>query len=397
MCPSYMVTREEEHSTRGRARLLFEMLDGTATGRSPTAGARTRSRTRSTCAWPARAARPTAPPTWTWPPTRPSSWPITPRRRWRRPRSDLTSAGCRLVARAGRPAWGAGVVNAVTPHPGAAPLVAPGRRASRPREIPLFAAETLQQWPPLRAPGVAVSPGAARHVLLWPDTFTNHFHPHVGQAAVEVLEAAGCEVEIPAEPLCCGLTWISTGSCAPAKRVLGRTVARLRRARQGGRLVVGLEPSCTTVFRSRPAELFPDDQDMHAAAGPHGRPWPSCSPSTRRTGAAGGRRAGARPGALPPARRAGLRRRRRLLADAGARAEALESGCCGLAGNFGFEPGHGDVSRALRRTGAAAQAPRRRARRGPAGRRLQLPYPDPRARQRRPRGHAPSRAAGGRQ
>ena len=88
---------EEEHSTRGRARLLFEMLDGH--GDSPgraTAGAATRSRTRSTCAWPARAARPTARPTWTWPPTRRSSSPTTGRaasgaaraRTWR-------SAGCR--------------------------------------------------------------------------------------------------------------------------------------------------------------------------------------------------------------------------------------------------------------------------------------------------------------
>ena len=79
--------------------------------------------------------------------------------------------------------------------------------------------------------------------MLWPDTFTDHFAPAIGQAAVEVLEAAGLRVTVPEQPLCCGLTWISTGQLATAKRVLQRTVEVLR-------------PTCATAPGPRPrAEL----------------------------------------------------------------------------------------------------------------------------------------------
>ena len=96
MCPSYQVTREEEHSTRGRARLLFEMLDGARRDGPITDGWRShgRSATPSTCAWPARAARPTARSTSTWPPTRPSSSPTTTRSGCARARTTRW-AGCR--------------------------------------------------------------------------------------------------------------------------------------------------------------------------------------------------------------------------------------------------------------------------------------------------------------
>ena len=105
--------------------------------------------------------------------------------------------------------------------------------------------------------------GGRGTVVLWPDTFTNYFHPHVGQAAVEVLEHAGWRVEIPPESLCCGLTWISTGQLDVAQKVLRRTIDILAPHVRAGGLVVGLEPSCTTVFRSDMAELFPTDQDVH--------------------------------------------------------------------------------------------------------------------------------------
>lgn len=118
-------------------------------------------------------------------------------------------------------------------------------------------------------------------MLLWPDTFTNHFHPHVGQAAVQVLEDAGWQVQIPSGPLCCGLTWISTGQLSMAERVLGRTVTQL----------AGVH--C----------------HQHAVLG-----WDADA---------------------------------QLLTAAGAKAEHLASRCCGLAGNFGFQSGHAQVSEAL--------------------------------------------------
>jgi Fe-S oxidoreductase len=184
-------------------------------------------------------------------------------------------------------------------------------------------------------------------VLLWPDTFTNYFHPHVGRAAVSVLEEAGWAVDIPAEPLCCGLTWISTGQLRTGKRILGRTIARVAEHVRSGGFVVGLEPSCTTVFRSDAMELFPDDQDVHRL---RDHTLTLAELLTQHT-----------PGWQPPRvdrevlaqvhchqhAVLGWDAEAELLKAAGAQAEPLGSGCCGLAGNFGFQRGHGDMSRAL--------------------------------------------------
>ena len=105
--------------------------------------------------------------------------------------------------------------------------------------------------------------GTRGTVMLWPDTFTNHFHPHVGQAAVEVLESRGlARVDSPTSRVCCGLTWISTGQLATGKSVLQQTVAALAEHVRAGGHVVGLEPSCTAVFRSDAPELVPRRPDV---------------------------------------------------------------------------------------------------------------------------------------
>ncbi len=114
-------------------------------------------------------------------------------------------------------------------------------------------------------------------VLLWPDTFTNHFHPHIGAAAVRVLTDAGWNVVVPTEPMCCGLTWISTGQLATAKKVLTRTIGTpgIYHVRAGG-LVVGLEPSCTAVFRADAAELSPKTSRRFAGYATRPSRSPSC-------------------------------------------------------------------------------------------------------------------------
>lgn len=98
--------------------------------------------------------------------------------------------------------------------------------------------------------------------MLWPDTFTNNFHPHIGKAAIEVMESAGWTVTLTADPICCGLTWITTGQLNIAKKVLRRTVDQLAEHIRGGGLLVGLEPSCTAMFRSDAPDLLPDDLDI---------------------------------------------------------------------------------------------------------------------------------------
>ena len=116
------------------------------------------------------------------------------------------------------------------------------------RELPKFAPARFTGWYRRRGPRGS---GHRGEVLLWPDTFTNTFAPEIAVAAVVVLEAAGFHVTIPHRPVCCGLTWISTGQLEVAKRVLRRSMATVKAAVQAGVPVVGLEPSCTSGYGPR--------------------------------------------------------------------------------------------------------------------------------------------------
>ena len=259
MCPSYQVTGEEEHSTRGRARLLFEMLGGHPD--SPiTDGWRSGAvRDALDLCLACKGCKTDCPANVDMATYKAEflahHW---QGRQWRRPRSDFSLGWLPVLASGVTRLRAAGAVNALTHTPGLRQALA-RLGGVEPREVPLFAAPTFRQWFASREPR-----GDGRHgtVLLWPDTFTNHFHPHVGMAATAVLEDAGWRVRLPAESLCCGLTWISTGQLATGKAVLRRAVAGLAEHVRAGGYVVGLEPSCTTVFRADAAELFPDDQDV---------------------------------------------------------------------------------------------------------------------------------------
>ncbi|WP_186779512.1 FAD-binding and (Fe-S)-binding domain-containing protein [Streptomyces salinarius] len=346
MCPSYQVTREEEHSTRGRARLLFEMLDGHG-------DAAIRDGWRSEAVKDAldlclacKGCKKDCPAD-----VDMATYKAEflshhyAGRPWRRPRSDWSMGWLPALAQVvGRTRLGP-VVNALTHAPllsKAAVLVA----GVADREVPLFAERTFEQWFADHEPE---GDGHRGSVLLWPDTFTNHFHPHIGRAAVRVLEHAGWRVRLPDEALCCGLTWISTGQLGTAEKVLTRTVRALAGHVRSGGLVVALEPSCTAVFRADAGELFPGDQDVRRLA--------------EQTVTLSELLTEHSPGYEPPrvperSARAlaqvhchqhavlGWEADRELLRRAGVDAERLDSGCCGLAGNFGFERGHLDVSEA---------------------------------------------------
>jgi Fe-S oxidoreductase len=243
-------------------------------------------------------------------------------------------------------------------------LAAVGRRVAGidpRRPLPVLAPSTLRaRW--RRRPVPGPEPTAGRRVLLWPDTFTDHFAPAVGEAAARVLESAGYRVDLPDERLCCGLTWISTGQLTAAERVLRRTVGRLaallgeggRRpgadgAHAGGVRLVGLEPSCLAVLRHDAAALLGNDPAGAAVA---------------RAASTLAEVLAATPGWAPPDLRGmevvaqphchqhavlGWEADRELLARAGAAVTAV-GGCCGLAGNFGAERGHYDVSVAVAET-----------------------------------------------
>ncbi len=354
MCPSYQVTLEEEHSTRGRARLLFEMLNGHGDATIKNGWRSDAVRHALDLCLACKGCKTDCPANVDMATYKAEflahHW---QGRQWRRPRSDLALGWLPLAARAVSALKLAAVVNAVT-HTPVLHRVATALGGLENREVPPFASQTLQDWFKARAPrgdgpGVGEYSAGERRgtVMLWPDTFTNYFHPHVGQAAVEVLESAGWQVKLPPESACCGLTWISTGQLATGKKILRKTVDALAEHVRDGGFVVGLEPSCTSVFRGDAPELFPDDQDV---ARLRDHTLTLAELLTEHT-----------PGYQPPA----LHRKvlaqvhchqhavlkwdadEKLLKAAGADPEHLETGCCGLAGNFGFQAGHGPVSRAI--------------------------------------------------
>ncbi len=343
MCPSYQVTGEEEHSTRGRARLLFEMLDGHGDGPLRDGWRSTEVRDALDLCLSCKGCKTDCP----------ASVDMATYkaeflshhyagRQWRRPRSHLAMGWLPVLARLVARLRLAGAVNAVG-HTRPLSRAVTSLAGLEHRELPRFAAEPFERWFARRTPR---GDGARGTVVLWPDTFTGFFHPRVGRAAVEVIEDAGWRVTLPGKPVCCGLTWISTGQLGTAKRVLTRTVRTLAPHLRDGGLVVGLEPSCTAVFRADAPELFPGDRDVRKLRD--------------QTVTLAELLTDHSPGYAPPHVDAtalaqvhchqhavlGWDADRELLRRAGADVERLDSGCCGLAGNFGFERGHLEVSEA---------------------------------------------------
>ncbi len=212
------------------------------------------------------------------------------------------------------------------------------------REIPRVAPETFSRWWRRRQRRTT-----GELLVLWPDTFTEHLSPSVGQAAVRVLEDAGLRVELPPSrpfggQVCCGLTYVSTGQLDRARAVLRRTLDLMEPVLRRGAPVVVLEPSCAAALRGDLPELLHDD------------------PRAARLASAVLTFAEAleqhAPGWTPPAvdrpvagqthchqhAVLGDSADRALRAAAGLTGE-LSGGCCGLAGNFGFEQGHFEVSK----------------------------------------------------
>jgi Fe-S oxidoreductase len=165
-------------------------------------------------------------------------------------------------------------------------------------------------------------------------------------AAVAVFEAAGLAVQLPRQAVCCGLTWMSTGQIGIARRVLRRSLRVIAPHLAAGRPIVGLEPSCAATLRHDGPALLPEDPLAIAASrsvrsfaesltelAPDWRPPP-----------VGGR-------ALVQVHChqhavMGFGPDLAILAAAGVEAVVPDSGCCGMAGHFGFEPGHVELSKA---------------------------------------------------
>jgi Fe-S oxidoreductase len=166
---------------------------------------------------------------------------------------------------------------------------------------------------------------------------------------VVALEAAGFTVEVPRRSVCCGLTWISTGQLGVAERVLGRGLRTLKPYLDRGLPVVGLEPSCTSVLRSDAHELLADDPELKELAHRTADATVTFAELLDREAAdfapplPGGGRAIVQTHCHQHAT-LGFDADQKLMRRIGLEPDVLDSGCCGLAGDFGLTPDHRDVS-----------------------------------------------------
>lgn len=334
MCPSYMVTREEKHSTRGRAHLLFEMLQGdlvkdgfksetvkealdlclsckgckgdcpvhvdVATYKAEFLAHHYKGKLRPVHAYAFGLIG-----------------------RWAR----LASTFPRITNFVQRAPIFSGILKGIL-------NVAPQR------EIPVFANQTFKSWffnrPKRRTNGPPV--------ILWPDTFNNHYHPEVAQAATEFLERSGWQVIVPKAALCCGRPLYDYGMLDTAKAWMLQIIDELREEIRAGIPMVGLEPSCVATFRDELLNLFPHDNDGKRL-----------SEQTFLLSEFISKKMPHYP--LPPLKRHALVHghcHHKALMKMTAEEEVLkrmqvdyelpDSGCCGMAGAFGFEKDHYDVS-----------------------------------------------------
>ncbi|MBB4662385.1 FAD-binding and (Fe-S)-binding domain-containing protein [Conexibacter arvalis] len=333
MCPSFQATGDEQHSTRGRARLLYEMLDG----RVIDDGWRSAEVFDALDLCLACKGCTSDCPVHVDMPTLKAEFLHHHYRRRRRPRHayafGFVDQAARLASLA--PA----LVNAATRTE---PLAGAAKRAAGvdpQRSIPRFARVPLRRW--FRRRGGGRNPGGPR-VVLWPDTFNDYFHADVGVACVEALEAGGWHVVMPTGHVCCGRPLYDYGLLDAVERYLRRTLAVLREEVRAGTPVVGIEPSCLAVFAEELPKLLPHDDDaarlrdcavhFDEFVERERLPLPRLRGRALLWGHCHHKATGGMVPSLAALRRMGLE------------ASEIRGGCCGLAGSWGFEDGKHDIS-----------------------------------------------------
>jgi len=337
MCPSYMVTREEMHSTRGRARLLFEMLRGDVIhtgwrskgvkealdlclackgckGECPVHVDMATYKAEFLSHYYKRRLRPR------------HAYAFGLIHKW----ASLASHIPRLANWLGQTApfstilkFGAGI--------------APER------QVPQFARETFTDWFKNRSKGISLGSNG-KPVLLWVDTFNNYFHPQIARATVEVLEDAGFEVQVPRHKMCCGRPLYDYGMLDTAERWLRNILRNLRDEISQGIPMIVLEPSCCAVFREELTNLLPNDPDAQRLR----QQTFALSEFIAKRAQDYPRNQLNRPalvhGHCHHHAILGFDCEEEILRRLGLEYELPDSGCCGMAGAFGFEKDHYDVS-----------------------------------------------------
>ena len=337
MCPSYMVTKEEMHSTRGRARLLNEMMRGDTIQDGWRSEEVKEALDLCLACKGCKGECPVNVDMATYKAEFLSHY----YENRLRPRSAYSMGLIYWWARLA--SFAPDVVNWVT----RAPIL--GRVARKiagvhpDRDMPQFALQSFRDWYRERGPSTVDGP----RVILWPDTFNNFFHPDVTRAAFESLEALGFRPELPAGMLCCGRPLYDFGMLDLARRQLRQILDEMRPAIRAGVPIVGLEPSCVSTLRDEVVDLFPHDTDALALSRQ------TYMLSEFLTEHAPDADLGSLEGETALVH--GHCHHKSILDfDAetavldrlGLDYEVLDSGCCGMAGSFGFTEDHYDIAQA---------------------------------------------------
>jgi FAD/FMN-containing dehydrogenase/Fe-S oxidoreductase len=347
MCPSFMATREEMHSTRGRARLLQEMIRGdflNSTWRNEEV-----KRALDLCL-SCKSCKNDCPVNVdmaTYKAEFLSHYYEGRLRPAEHYALSLIHVWARWAELAPR------LANSVMGVPLLAGLMKRAAGIAPQRELPRFASETFTRWfaarrPHARAEGaIARGEATGRTVILYPDTFNDHFTPEPLKAALEVLEAAGWRVLVPRRHLPCGRALYDAGMLPTARRLLSELMDVLGPEIDAGIPLVVLEPSSAAVFRDELPSLFPDDARAQALAA---QTFLLAEFLVRRAG-----------DWQPPRfeRRAVFHAHchhkaimqvkfdEQLMAAMGIAFGAPEPGCCGMAGSFGFRRDGYEISMKL--------------------------------------------------
>ena len=363
MCPSYRATHDEEHSTRGRAHLLWEMTQGQ--GRKDGIirdGWRSEEVKQSLDLCLACKGCKSDCPVGVDVATYKSEFLSHYYEGRLRPRSAYAFGNIDLWARAASHA--PGLVNLTTQLPFLRDISKLVAGIPHGRAIPAFAPETFKAWfrrrrksgfegarlsaAPYRGEEErALAPEERPPVLLWPDTFNNYFQPATAKAAVEVLEAAGFQVIVPGANLCCGRPLYDHGMLDRAQALLLQILDELSPEIEAGIPIVGLEPSCVAVFRDELINLFPHDERAQALSRQTFLLSEFLETHAKNFSLPRLDRKAILHGHCHQKSLMKMTAEEAVLRHLGVDFRSPAPGCCGMAGSFGFEPSKYDISIAI--------------------------------------------------
>ena len=355
MCPSYRATGEEQHSTRGRARLLWEMLAGAL--REEGYQSQAVHEALDLCL-SCKACKTECPVNVDMAAYKSEF--LAQRYKGRlHPLHHYLFGFADQLAR-----WGSlspTLTNALLTGPVTSPLLKRIVGVAQQRRLPRLAPRSHQHLRSNALKGTGFSPyispknadGAlapeGQQVLLWPDTWNNYYHPQVLAAAESVLTQAGFRVDTPSGHICCGRPLYDFGLLGAARNYLATVLNRMAPQIDAGLPFIFLEPSCASVFKDELLELFPNDlraqrlrRQVWLLAD-----WLAAQAPDWATGRLTGARVLLHGHCHHKAVFGGPANEIALLRRAGATVEPIQAGCCGMAGPFGFEADKFEVSRAI--------------------------------------------------